>query len=63
MWGSGPVKERRQSEQRCGAVAPSRSGGNRSKDPVSGGIPSVKSGVLQAAPTDWRQPAARSSGS
>ena len=34
---------------------------HRSKDPASGGIPSEE--LLQAAPTDWRQPAARSSGS
>ena len=43
------------------AVGPRRPEVNRSKDPASGGIPSVK--LLQAAPTDWRQPAARSSGS
>ena len=40
---------------------PSRPEVNRSKDPALGGIPSEE--LLQAAPTDWRQPAARSSGS
>ena len=42
-------------------VCPSRPEVNRSKDPALGGTPSEE--LLQAAPTDWRQPAARSSGS
>ena len=42
-------------------LCPSRPEVNRSKGPESAGTSSEE--LLQAAPTDWRQPAARSSGS